>query len=103
MKILFGKSVKLRTTSSTFSFYFTPADEVKQKILRFCWNCQTAEMHFFFLKNNQLKHNVSKDFSTEIKKRLGEWGKGRFQRKGNAEAKIGANEDSMLWSSGGGG
>lgn len=43
---------------------------------------------------------MSKDFSAEIKKT---GGKGRFQRKGNAEAKIGANEDSMLWRGGGGG
>lgn len=85
-----------------FPFYFAPADELEQKIFRFCWNCLKQQdcCFFFFLKNNQLGQNMSKDFSAEIKKT---GGKGRFQRKGNAEAKIGANEDSMLWRGGGGG
>lgn len=39
----------------------------------------------------------------QLKSKKMEGGKGRFQRKGNAEAKIGANEDSMLWRGGGGG
>lgn len=36
-------------------------------------------------------------------KKMGGEGEARFQRKGNAEAKIGANEDSMLWRGVGGG
>lgn len=67
-----------------FPFYFAPADKLKQKIFYFVGILSNSRTALFFLKNNQLGQNMSKDLSAEIKKTGGREdfkGKGTLKQK----------------------
>lgn len=58
-----------------FPVYFAPADELEQKIFRFCWNClkqQDCRFLFFFLKIINSGKICQKTFQLKSKRRGGE-------------------------------